>query len=897
MPDRDVVKFVRGRNDLQQTAQFRRRSQRHAENFDRLVVDVVVRGDHAKVQRRNVHLVLDEDAFALLQVGQRGLHELGKVVRQVAVRSALQIIIVRILRHAPVEERPREVIDRVLLVLDRLRDDLGVEVVVQEVVEVRLHGKRLVQKLSVKVLPDRLAHDRALARFVVARARRASEHLEDVGYRVVQVTVFLSFEKLRAHDDDHVGRQRDGPAGVAVHDHDRNRAGVVELLDDGLVRAGKRLVVEPDTLRQTLGERLVLRLCGVFGDRVGGTPPEPIRLFVRCGVGKEIHRRQAALLAARHEHDHRLVRRVDRDRRVRRLGHRDHEGRLVRDVVALDMDFQGDRAYHRVEVERVLLRCADPFANVPRRRGKRDDAYLVLRLRRDVAHPRHNDFVRRPYLAADEVELVGNEETDGLHVLPHLPAPRNDVPLLRRRDYHVGLLEQLQICRRLSGQQDDLLSSADLRKLILPVTQSLVRHLLERSDVHAPARTLSKRGLGPQPQQRKLGANCLSGGRGRADKHVVVRVEKGRENLRLDRVERVDPASVHALKLLVAQRGDRQRLQIEDLGVRGILFRKNEVLERDRQPRFGSHPPVANNADKIIRRNGIEHGHREGDRVLLFGVTLLEDKNVVIKNLLSVHVFHEHPESLRRSVDLENGYDRNVWAYLFKRYSYSVMMVSAAPTYLFVPLEIRRYREVNPEHASSDGLHVRHEVKLREHVDVLVQQAAGFGNADELADLLRVEVKQPLPGVLLPLEAADKVGRKGPELAQRGHGRPHAPLHHLAHVQGPAGKLRPAAFQADLKHGAQNASGRLCHVYHVRHQGEPFKLEVRDVRLQQHVYFRRRLLHRLFNRDGHALQQLGQFQLLLFSDRNVLELVRQRKNAEQLDEAHVRTKVLVVGGH
>lgn len=49
------------------------------------VVDVVVGGDHAQVERHHVHLVLDADALGLLQVGERLLHQLRQVVRQVTV--------------------------------------------------------------------------------------------------------------------------------------------------------------------------------------------------------------------------------------------------------------------------------------------------------------------------------------------------------------------------------------------------------------------------------------------------------------------------------------------------------------------------------------------------------------------------------------------------------------------------------------------------------------------------------------------------------------------------------------------------------------------------------------------------------------------------------------------
>ena len=89
------------------------------------------------------------------------LDELGEVVRDVAVRRAAEVVVVGVLREAAVVERPREVVDAVLLRFDRPRHDLGVDVVVQVVVEPRLDGQRLVQRaLQVRLL-RRVEEDRA----------------------------------------------------------------------------------------------------------------------------------------------------------------------------------------------------------------------------------------------------------------------------------------------------------------------------------------------------------------------------------------------------------------------------------------------------------------------------------------------------------------------------------------------------------------------------------------------------------------------------------------------------------------------------------------------------------------------------------------------------------------
>ncbi len=68
------------------------------------------------------------------------------------MRLTLQVVVVGVLGHTAVEECPRQVVHGVLLVLHSLGDDLGVEVVVEAVVQVRLHWQRLIQELLEEVL-------------------------------------------------------------------------------------------------------------------------------------------------------------------------------------------------------------------------------------------------------------------------------------------------------------------------------------------------------------------------------------------------------------------------------------------------------------------------------------------------------------------------------------------------------------------------------------------------------------------------------------------------------------------------------------------------------------------------------------------------------------------------
>lgn len=68
------------------------------------------------------------------------------------MRPTLQVVVVGVLGHAAVEERPGQVVHGVLLVLHSLGDDLSIEVVMEAVVQVRLHRQRLVQELLEEVL-------------------------------------------------------------------------------------------------------------------------------------------------------------------------------------------------------------------------------------------------------------------------------------------------------------------------------------------------------------------------------------------------------------------------------------------------------------------------------------------------------------------------------------------------------------------------------------------------------------------------------------------------------------------------------------------------------------------------------------------------------------------------
>ena len=67
--------------------------------------------------------------------------------------------------------------------------------------------------------------------------------------------------------------------------------------------------------------------------------------------------------------------------------------------------------------------------------------------------------------------------------------------------------------------------------------------------------------------------------------------------------------------------------------------------------------------------------------------------------------------------------------------------------------------------------------------------------------------------------------------------------------------------------------------HHIRRETESLQFQLADVRLQQHVDFRRRFLDALLDGYGHPLQQFRQLDLLLLPYSHKLELLRQGEEA------------------
>jgi hypothetical protein len=152
--DRDGLELGRSRDDLEQTSELRLLRERLVEDGHRLVVDVVVGSDHAQVEGRDIHVVDNLDRLCIREVVERCLNKVGKEVGEVVVRVSVHVVVEGVSCQTSVEPLPRAPIDGLLLVLNRLGDNLGSKVVVERGREMRLDGQSLVKELDKEGLAD-----------------------------------------------------------------------------------------------------------------------------------------------------------------------------------------------------------------------------------------------------------------------------------------------------------------------------------------------------------------------------------------------------------------------------------------------------------------------------------------------------------------------------------------------------------------------------------------------------------------------------------------------------------------------------------------------------------------------------------------------------------------------
>ena len=264
----------------------------------------------------------------------------------------------------------------------------------------------------------------------------------------------------------------------------------------------------------------------------------------------------------------------------------------------------------------------------------------------------------------------------------------------------------------------------------------------------------------------------------RADSAGLVGLVERGEALGLDRVEVGAHVGEERRELGRADRADRQRLEIQQLRVRRVLPREDQVAERDGQARRAVEPAVAHDLEEVLRRRRVGDGHAQLDDVLGVRAVQAHAERLVVQDPLAVDVLDDHVEDLGVVVDLG------------------------------LELEVGRDDDLDVEQAARHGADVRGELDARDLVHEAVERLAHLRELHELRQVARLQVVVPVPRDLLLLELPRDRLRHPPELPEGALRRPEPPLDHLAQRQGLVRRRRPAALERHLEERAAEPRGR-----------------------------------------------------------------------------------------
>jgi len=94
--------------------------------------------------------------------------------------------------------------------------------------------------------------------------------------------------------------------------------------------------------------------------------------------------------------------------------------------------------------------------------------------------------------------------------------------------------------------------------------------------------------------------------------------------------------------------------------------------------------------------------------------------------------------------------------------------------YFVIPLEVWRNGQFHSQRRPCDWLHMDRQFQLRQLVNILMDCLATLWHPDQLTNLVRIQVIEPLPRKILLLNLADDFLGDLLELAQWTHGLPPA---------------------------------------------------------------------------------------------------------------------------
>ena len=102
----------------------------------------------------------------------------------------------------------------------------------------------------------------------------------------------------------------------------------------------------------------------------------------------------------------------------------------------------------------------------------------------------------------------------------------------------------------------------------------------------------------------------------------------------------------------ITKSGHRERLEVQQLGGRGVFLGQDEVSEGYGQHGFGVQPAVRHHLEEVLGRQRVEERGYEGDHVLFSRVRFAKEERFVVQDTFSIHILQDDPEQQGVLVDL-----------------------------------------------------------------------------------------------------------------------------------------------------------------------------------------------------------------------------------------------------
>mmetsp|Transcript_28912 Transcript_28912/g.42496 ORF Transcript_28912/g.42496 Transcript_28912/m.42496 type:complete len:251 (-) Transcript_28912:1481-2233(-) len=228
--------------------------------FNRRVLNIVVRGDHAKIERGHFTLFGHAATLTLLEITKDSLYHFTQVLAKMYVRGTLQPIVIWILNKPTVEERPCDVVDRILHVPYCLRHDLRVEVIMKVVIKMALNWQRVVKEFLQVFLLGLVTENDTLAISVHAVSASLSHDMQEVHNRVVDMASFATVVLLRSHDNNEICATLNLPAQPHSTNDNFKSTTLIQSANSFIIRVGHAFMKKSNASNDNLLQSGILDL-------------------------------------------------------------------------------------------------------------------------------------------------------------------------------------------------------------------------------------------------------------------------------------------------------------------------------------------------------------------------------------------------------------------------------------------------------------------------------------------------------------------------------------------------------------------------------------------------------------------------------------------------------------